>query len=59
MTILSFILILCALGVAAFGISRIQDVTARQICFVVLIIITIFFLLIAAGVMGSAPMLFR
>lgn len=59
MSIISFILILCAIGVAAFGVSRITDLTAKYISFAVLILITVCFLLVAAGVVGSAPLHFR
>lgn len=56
MTLLSFILILCAIGVAGYGVSKIQDLNLRYLFFAVLVVCTIFFLLAAAGLIGSAPL---
>lgn len=53
MTLLSFILILCAFGAAGYGISKAKDPDFRTISFIALVVLIVFFFLIAAGVMGN------
>lgn len=59
MTPISFILIICAIGTAGYGITRIRDTFLKTFFFIVLILCTIFFFLVAAGVVGSYPLRIR